>query len=538
MPITIIDNFQVNKLGPIDSRIIATNSSARNSIVYKYDGLKVFQTDNRTTYTWNASASNWDADSGLSTPVTGTGSSGFLTRWNGSSSIVNSIVFNSQTGTLGGNAVGLLGINTPSTGTLAPKEAFQVNAPYSGGEAPPFVVSKGSTTVVGENWYFSGGEQNFVSTRGSSILQFDNGNLGIKTRSASSPSTTYNKLRVTPTDLELSTYEGGSPQPGDVLASIVSRSLFYNNNLARIQFVADGSWGGGSYPTSIVFSGMSGTTVNRAMTVKPNGNVIIGTTSSNNLERLFIEGNLRVNDGLINLGQSSTPTFGRRSYISDQSEILRILRQTNHPIVFGTNNVDRVRIESTGELSPLNGLRTPASTNGYVGTSGNVISSTVSNTMLTYEEGVVNIGRFINLYSGIASPTNITFAGAGGAFTGNLKYVKVGTAVTVSGWMTLNWTAISSGTHGTRTVEFALPFSPSSSSQGGIGVHLVCPQWTVSPGSPYGGTLCLQSVSGNPSVIKYHKFGSATGDPTVTHFKSLNSGVCDINVTFTYISNA
>lgn len=59
MSISLISNFSINLNAPIDDRIIATNSAARNSIQYLYDGLTVFQTDTRQSWTWNASAATW-----------------------------------------------------------------------------------------------------------------------------------------------------------------------------------------------------------------------------------------------------------------------------------------------------------------------------------------------------------------------------------------------------------------------------------------------------------------------------------------------
>lgn len=59
MSINIIDNFSVNVSKPIDSRMVVANSTARNSITYKYDGMKVFQQDDRKTYIWNSGTSTW-----------------------------------------------------------------------------------------------------------------------------------------------------------------------------------------------------------------------------------------------------------------------------------------------------------------------------------------------------------------------------------------------------------------------------------------------------------------------------------------------
>jgi len=59
MSISLLTNFTLNTFAPIDDRIISTNSAARDAIQYKYDGLTVFKTDDRTSWTWNATAATW-----------------------------------------------------------------------------------------------------------------------------------------------------------------------------------------------------------------------------------------------------------------------------------------------------------------------------------------------------------------------------------------------------------------------------------------------------------------------------------------------
>ena len=60
--ISIISNFNLNQNAPLDYRIVAYNDAAKSAIPYKYDGMKVFQQDNRLTYTWNSNTSSWEGD--------------------------------------------------------------------------------------------------------------------------------------------------------------------------------------------------------------------------------------------------------------------------------------------------------------------------------------------------------------------------------------------------------------------------------------------------------------------------------------------
>lgn len=85
--ISLITNFNINAFAPIDSRLIATSSSVRDNIQYKYEGLKVYDTSEQKTFTWT----------GTTWSVEGNGIYG------GSGSLISNTVVN--TGTIG-NTIG------------------------------------------------------------------------------------------------------------------------------------------------------------------------------------------------------------------------------------------------------------------------------------------------------------------------------------------------------------------------------------------------------------------------------------------------
>ena len=60
--ISLITNFNINAFVPIDSRIVATNSTMRDNIQYKYEGLKVYLQSDKKTYTWTGVT--WSIDGG------------------------------------------------------------------------------------------------------------------------------------------------------------------------------------------------------------------------------------------------------------------------------------------------------------------------------------------------------------------------------------------------------------------------------------------------------------------------------------------
>jgi hypothetical protein len=160
MAINISEQFIVNVALPVDSRIVASNSTALNAIAFKYDGLKVFQQDTRETYVWNESLTNWILDG-----VSGSGENNNVLKWNGglTSSNISSI----------GQFVG---INTNN-----PVANLQID-----GTGQPFVIQKDNGTIIANNWYNDGSDQFFNNSQGSGAIKFrSNGEIWILSRDAS-----------------------------------------------------------------------------------------------------------------------------------------------------------------------------------------------------------------------------------------------------------------------------------------------------------------------------------------------------------------
>ena len=56
---SLINNFSPTESTPIDYRIVVTNTSERDNIEYKYDGMQVFTTNDRIVWTYNFSNNSW-----------------------------------------------------------------------------------------------------------------------------------------------------------------------------------------------------------------------------------------------------------------------------------------------------------------------------------------------------------------------------------------------------------------------------------------------------------------------------------------------
>lgn len=68
MAIEIIDGFKVNSAVPVDNRIVASGSTARNAINYKYEGLRVFDTSDSIPYVWLNNTWEKENNTALSIP--------------------------------------------------------------------------------------------------------------------------------------------------------------------------------------------------------------------------------------------------------------------------------------------------------------------------------------------------------------------------------------------------------------------------------------------------------------------------------------
>jgi hypothetical protein len=90
--INIINGFFVGSNVPIDYRMVAFDSTERDAIVHKYDGLKVFLTSTRESWIWNEGTTSWEADA--TGTLVGGGSASYIPRWDSSQSLENSNLYN------------------------------------------------------------------------------------------------------------------------------------------------------------------------------------------------------------------------------------------------------------------------------------------------------------------------------------------------------------------------------------------------------------------------------------------------------------
>ena len=85
--ISLTGNFELNIAAPIDNRLVASNSTVRDAIEFKYIGLKVFDLSDGRTYVWGTNSS-WLVDGGNA--VTGASQAGGI--YGGSGSLPDDVI--------------------------------------------------------------------------------------------------------------------------------------------------------------------------------------------------------------------------------------------------------------------------------------------------------------------------------------------------------------------------------------------------------------------------------------------------------------
>lgn len=180
MAINIIDGFYIGNSTPIDSRFVVNDATERNAIVYKYDGLKVFQLDTRETWIWNDPLTIWDLEN--SSTILGTGDTNYIPVWSNSSTLGTSSLYATSS---------KVGLNNTS-----PQSLFDIKDPNSS-ESLALNVRRISgsqdSAVIGYNWYYSSGDNRQNASKLSTKIEMSSNNsLSIQSRTVSG--TTWNPL--------------------------------------------------------------------------------------------------------------------------------------------------------------------------------------------------------------------------------------------------------------------------------------------------------------------------------------------------------
>jgi len=223
MSIQIITGFSLNSIEPIDTRIVASGSSGRDAIPYKYQGLRVFDLSNNRPYVYVGAT--WSAE--VSGEISGL--TGSIAKFATSNTIGNSNIY--QVGTN-------IGINTSDP--LGAVQFGSSTIPFSGYSLPFVIHQAGAisglyvgSTVLGHNWYYSGSDQYFNNSLGSSNLVFGYyGDITIQNKAGAG--SIINSLYISP----LGKVGIGT---GFSITSPPSQSLSVNGTASATGFVGSGA---------------------------------------------------------------------------------------------------------------------------------------------------------------------------------------------------------------------------------------------------------------------------------------------------------
>jgi hypothetical protein len=86
----IIDGFTLNSAKPIDDRLVTSGTASRNAIVYKYNGLRVYDISVKQPFVWDGSV--WTSENSSAVTIALPTTSGHIPAFNGTSQLTNSLI--------------------------------------------------------------------------------------------------------------------------------------------------------------------------------------------------------------------------------------------------------------------------------------------------------------------------------------------------------------------------------------------------------------------------------------------------------------
>jgi len=167
MSTQIIDNFKVNVAKPIDSRMVTTGSDSRDSIQYKYEGLRVFDTTDKVAYVYLKGV--WVSESSASGTnnigISGTQYS--LLYFNTSSTVASSKIYDKSSGS---NILIGIGQANPSFALDVSGDVNAVN--YHGNGAQ--ITNINPKNIIGDSGFYTPTQ----NTNKLNVAYLTNGNIG------------------------------------------------------------------------------------------------------------------------------------------------------------------------------------------------------------------------------------------------------------------------------------------------------------------------------------------------------------------------
>ena len=341
MSIQIIDGFQVNTALPIDNRIVASGSAARNVIPFKYEGLRVFDTSDRIPYVYLNN--NWVSEN--ASGILGSGSASRIPLYSSSNVVSNSWFYQSG-----------LNISTVDAGlgtdriSMNARTGLLTAVSLSGNGSlvtniSGLNINNGSIEVNGSNSKLVNGSTGQVLLSGSSFTSWTNqSQLSVGTASNSTNSTNTRITRDsgnTVTQYLTFVSSGAWAGVGSGNEGIRSNSfdLTYVPSTRTLTVGTVSS-------TRLVSSSISSSTIVSSSTITGGGNI-------NGSFDINAGAGLSTGNGIITLGGLYNQGL---AMISTSATTLELLRNGANPIHFrnGSPAANRLTINGSGSVTVHN----------------------------------------------------------------------------------------------------------------------------------------------------------------------------------------
>ena len=554
--ISIISNFDINQSVPLDSRQVATSSSSRDATPYKYEGLRVYQTDTKKTYIWT----------GTTFSIEGAGIYG------GSGSLVGDTLVNfGQVGNTVSNKSSQFGYNSTSntngifyTNYFNRHTAAILGTEWQGIELrnefrysttggvvnSAYVSFNPSDTTNGYGGISFGTGDGVINSVQERVRITGNGRVGIGTNDPKEYLQIGSGTVVSGQSLPLTIHKGGS--------AVIGYNWYYNS--ADFVFdLKDGSSKISHEDGNIRFTHRKSfdpaTAWVDSLYLSSSGSVGIKTTSPQ--YDLDVNGNLRSSNVKINSSLTASNIFATSNYFLPNSNYKLTGTAPNRPIVFVNNNNSSVG--DYGELFYISDLLSVFYTNlgvdGTVNVRDNVTirqgslvvgSGTYSGAITNYEDPtVLSPSGTLIYYSTNGSWSGTTNNHALSFFTYSFNFYRVGALVNLDFTIKKNGATNYNNSFYGWLIKFdSERFKPTSFNKGsGIGgVYnngLRSPVWCqLVPG----GTTGHPTTTGNQFWLKIGPFNTLSNtitSPPQAQGGDFNGSVTDLyfSGTITYISS-